>query len=138
MKNEFFTKKLSEYEVNKIRAEPEKYLWDALDRYFGVLDVTPGAVYKMPELLTMRIWSADDVEIAAEACSLIGLEKGDDYATKISEIKDDGSLDSKNRLARKKIGFILRAMKRSKIGKINLELKNVKNVQGEGTTQVGL
>jgi len=125
MSNKGFSKKLSDYEVNKIRAEPEKYLWDALDRYFGVLDITPGAIYKMPELLTMRIWAADDVEQCANACSLIGLEENGEYKKKLI-ISTISSLDSKNRLARQKIGLVLAAMKKSKVGKINLELKNVK------------
>jgi len=133
MQNNGFTKKLSDYEVNKIRAEPEKYLWDALDRYFGVLDVTPGAVYKMPELLTMRIWAADDVEIAAEACSLISFDDGSDYKTKLT-IKDEKTLESKNKLSRQKIGLVLRAMKKSKVGKIDLQLKNVKVENKQDTT----
>jgi len=111
-----FGKKLSEYEVNKIRAEPEKYLWDALDRYFGVLNITPGAMYKMQELLTMRIWAADDVEQCALACSLITKEE--------LALKGDETLESKNRIARQKVGLVLNAMKRAKVGKINLELKN--------------
>lgn len=131
MQNKGFSKKLSDYEVNKIRAEPEKYLWDALDRYFGVLDITPGAVYKMPELLTMRIWAADDVEQCAEACALIDLDDNSEYLKKLN-IKDDGTLESKNRVARKKIGLVLKAMKKSKVGKINLELKSVKTKTGLG------
>lgn len=133
MQNNGFTKKLSDYEVNKIRAEPEKYLWDALDRYFGVLDVTPGAVYKMPELLTMRIWAADDVEIAAEACSLISFDEESEYKKKLT-VKEDGTLESKNKASRQKIGLVLRAMKKSKVGKIDLQLKNVKTQNKEDTT----
>lgn len=128
-----FGKKLTDYEVNKIRAEPEKYLWDALDRYFGVLDITPGSVYKMPELLTMRIWAADDVEIAAEACNLIDFDKESPYKKSLT-ISDDGTLENKNKLSRQKIGLVLRAMKNSKVGKINLELKNVKIDKSEDTT----
>lgn len=125
MKNENFSKRLTDYEVNKIRAEPEKYLWDALDRYFGVLDITPGAVYKMPELLTLRIWAADDVEGTADACDLIAINDVT-YKTAISSITDDGTLEAKNKVARKKVALVLKAMKKSKVGKINLELKNKK------------
>lgn len=122
MQNNNNFKKLGEYEVNKVRAEPQKYLWDALDRYFGVLNITAGSVYKMQELLTMRIWAADDVEATADACELISLDDNSDYLNKLGP-RETIDLEAKNKLARRKVGLVLKAMKKSQVGKINLELK---------------
>lgn len=135
MPNEFFQKKLSEYEINKIRGEPQKYLWDALDRYFDVLNMkTAVTQYSFNDLLSMRILAADDVEMTALACQLIRKrEEGEttektDYEIKVDKIVDPKTLEEKNKLARLKVGLVLEAMKKSAMGKLNLTTKEKKGM----------
>jgi len=125
---------LSQYEV-KDRADPTKYLYDALDSYFGVVVGNTSSALSIKDLLTLKVMASNDAENVAQALEYLD----DDYLVLISDaeknlkrpINDLEDLLNKNKISALKIQLILRGMKLQQPMKMKLKAGHVKEEKSE-------
>ena len=116
---------LSQYEI-KDRADPTKYLYDALDSYFSILVANAQSGLSLTDLLTMKVMSANDAENVSLALEFIDEKEFNsliDEATKRCPTPKNNLEDllNKNKISALKIQLILRGMKMEQPLKMKLK-----------------
>lgn len=121
---------LSQYEI-KDRADPTKYLYDALDSYFSILVANAQSGLSLTDLLTMKVMSANDAENVSLALDFINEIEFNQIIKEATErcpapknnLED---LLNKNKISALKIQLILRGMKMEQPLKMKLKAGHIK------------
>lgn len=131
---------LSQYEI-KDRADPTKYLYDALDAYFSILVGNAQSGLSLTDLLTMKVMSANDAENVSLALEFINEAEFNQMIKEATErcpapknnLED---LLNKNKISALKIQLILRGMKMEQPLKMKLKAGHIKEESVHNETNI--